>query len=72
MTIKLKSEVIYNGDVQFTYADIEYLMIALEGFILNNDKDWITLFEPTYKKVAQVKAELDFNGLREYAKENAA
>ena len=72
MTIKLKSEVIYNGDVQFTYEDIEYLMLALEGFILNNDKDWITNFEPAYKKVAQVKAELDFNGLREYAKENAA
>lgn len=71
MTVKLKSEVIYTGDVQFTYEDIEYLKTALEGFIMNNDKDWTTYFEPAYKKVAQIKAELDFSGLREYAKENA-
>lgn len=73
MTIKMKSEVIYTGDIKFNQWDLELSRVALEGFLrCPEGMPYAATFESLYKKIAQMEADIEFKGICEFVQENAA
>lgn len=71
MTIKLKSDVLYTGDIKLSQMDLELIKSALEFYMI---KAVVSPrpYEDTFKTVSAMITEIEFDGICEFAQENAA
>lgn len=70
MTAKLKSEVLYTGNIKLNQLDLDLIKNALEFYMV---KAVVSPrpYEETFKTVSAMITDLEFDGICEFAQENA-